>query len=379
MKGTKPKILFIMHVPPPINGASVVGQNIMNSTCLNTSFDAEYINLTTAFSLDKIGKYGTGKLFTLAKIQRKIVKALSQTDFDLCYMTLTAGGSGFLKDVFIVSLLKFYKKNIIFHFHNKGISKFSGNSRHDRLYRYVFKNTKTIQLSPLLYDDISKYVAKKDVYFCPNGIQEDKNMSIDKVQVVYDEKVAKPVNILFLSNMMEEKGVLDLLQACKILNRDKLKFKCHFVGAWSDITEEFFYKTVSELNLKDKIQAYGKMYGNDKDSFLDEADIFVLPTYYHNECLPLVLLEAMSRKLPIVSTKEGAIPDVVIDGQTGILFEQRNIHSLASALKHLMSSQELRIQMGHRGRERFEANFTLEIFESNLCDILNNAIEDFNK
>ena len=53
----KPKILFILHLPPPVHGSSMVGQYIKDSKIINTSFVAQYINLSTSKTVDEIGKY----------------------------------------------------------------------------------------------------------------------------------------------------------------------------------------------------------------------------------------------------------------------------------------------------------------------------------
>jgi len=361
------KILFILHVPPPINGAAIVGQLIKNSDVINDAFVCDYINLTTSFSLGTIGKSNIGKLLTVFRIAFRTVKALLRTDYNLCYMTLTAKGPGFYKDFLIVLLLKAFGKNLIYHFHNKGVAENGKNRLNDLMYRITFRNAKCILLSPTLYGDVNRYVKEENAYFCANGIP-------DVGQVVQSPKRVNrkgtPCRFLFLSNMMEEKGVLILLEACKILKQKELNFECHFIGAWSDITEGIFQKTVTSLNIKDKIFVHGKKYGTDKLHFFRKADVFVFPTYYHNECFPLVLLEAMQFALPIVTTFEGGIPDLVKDSETAILVPTRDSNSLAKELEKLLIDSSLRNIMGIKARRRYEELFTFSIFEKNLRDIL---------
>ena len=316
----KKEILFILHIPPPVNGAAMVGEQIKNSKRINTTFDVDYINLTTSFSLNKIGKGGFQKFATTFAIGWKVIKALSSKKYDLCYMTLTAKGAGFYKDFLIVLILKLFGKKIVYHFHNKGVAKSSKLYFNDLLYRFTFKNTKSIQLSPLLYFDIKRYVKPEDVFFCPNGITDDfiSPKTMDKV-------LNTPCKFLFLSNMMEEKGVLILLDACGILKERGLDFECHFIGAWSDVSEETFYNQVTKLGIEQNIYAHGKQYGSDKVKFFNDADVFVFPTYYHNECFPLVLLEAMQYGLAVISTNEGGIGDIGEEGKTGLLVSRKDI------------------------------------------------------
>ena len=108
--------------------------------------------------------------------------------------------------------------------------------------------------------------------------------------------------------------------------------------------------------------------------FWKDADIFVFPTYYHNECFPLVILEAMEQGLPVISTNAGAIPDIIDNGNSGYTVEKSNPSSLASAIELLIKDPELCISMGKAGRKLFEEKFTEEVFEKKMKECLEKAI-----
>ena len=74
----KPKILFIMHMPPPVHGAAMVGQYIHDSEMINGEFESHYINLTTAKNLQDIGKGGMSKLFDFFTLLNKIIRAVKK-------------------------------------------------------------------------------------------------------------------------------------------------------------------------------------------------------------------------------------------------------------------------------------------------------------
>ncbi|HSB92413.1 MAG TPA: glycosyltransferase family 4 protein [Flavitalea sp.] len=372
----KPKILFIMHYPPPINGgASLMGKVIRESSLINEAFDAEFINLTTSTSLEKVGKGGWEKFRLSFLIAKKVSTALWKKRYNLCYMTLTATGSGFLKDLMIVCILKLFRQKIIFHFHNKGVSKASKNPVMDLLYRFTFHNSKVILLSPRLYNDVQQYVDPLNVYYCANGIRElvanaggQKNL----------DNSEQPCNILFLSNMMEEKGVYILLEACRKLNERGVRFVCDFVGDWVDISKDEFLQYLEENKLSKQVYAHGAKYNQEKHAFLQNADIFVFPTYFHNETFGLVNLEAMQARLPIISTPEGGIPDVVDNGITGFLVPQKDPDALADKIELLIKKPELRERMGNAGRHRYQAYFTQDIFESKFSTIIKSATANQN-
>jgi len=368
----KPKILFILHLPPPVHGAAMMGKFIQQSSVINSSFNADYINLSASDNIKEVGKGGVGKIFSTLTIIVKVSKALLSKKYELCYITLTAKGYGYYKDVMVVAILKIFRKKIIYHFHNKGVATQQQKTLDNLLYRFTFKDTKSILLSSLLYPDISNYVNREDVFFCANGIPDlETNAAVKKR---YNS--LNTCNLLFLSNMVAEKGVLVLLDACKLLKENGTLFECHFVGAWADVSEDTFNKYVSKNNLSDCIFTHGKKYDKDKLKFYSSADIFVFPTFYHNECFPLVLLEAMQFGLPLVSTNEGGIAEIISDGETGFIVPPNNAAELSAKLEYLIKSPELRLQMGVEGRKRFEEKFTLDHFENHLSEILKKVISN---
>lgn len=108
--------------------------------------------------------------------------------------------------------------------------------------------------------------------------------------------------------------------------------------------------------------------------FLRDADIFAFPTFYSNECFPVVLLEAMQQCLPCVSTGEGGIPDIVENGVTGFIIPRKDADALAEKLSLLIDDAAMRRQMGVNGRKKYEREFTYSKFEHHLAGILNDFI-----
>lgn len=367
----KKKILFVLHIPPPVHGSSVIGMQIKNSLIINKEFDCRYVNLGTSSTIDEIGKRGLVKLFRFAAIWFSILHQLITFRPKLCYFAITAKGAAFYKDATIAFLLKIFGVKLVYHFHNKGVSARQDKWLDNLLYRIVFKNAAVILLSKHLHPDIQKYVSKENIYYCPNGVPDV--VGRNSVSILKEEK--KNVNILFLSNLIESKGVFVLLDACKILHNKQVPFHCTFVGGIGDVNEDQFNDKVGKLNIESRVAYLGKRYGIQKESEFAKADIFAFPTYYHNETFGLVNLEAMQHSLPIVSTFEGGIPDVVEDGVTGFLVPQKNAQALADKLEILINNPQMRQQMGVAGREKYEKEFTLDTFETTLTYILNTVLK----
>jgi glycosyltransferase involved in cell wall biosynthesis len=366
----KPKILFLLHIPPPVHGSSLIGLYIKDSKLINESFDCQYINFGISKSIEEIGKNGIIKILRYLFIIWQVFKQLIFFRPQLCYIAITAKGAAFYKDSLIVILNKLFRVRVIFHFHNKGVSSRQHLFIDNLLYSFIFKNADVILLSDYLFSDIKKYVPENRVHYCPNGIPEKVQSSKFKIQN------SETVQILFLSNLIESKGVFVLLDACKILQNKHLKFHCTFVGGIGDVSEQQFDSKVHYLGIETFVSYVGKKYGEEKESELLKADIFAFPTYYHNECFPLVILEAMQHHLPVVSTFEGGILDIVKNNISGFIVKQRDVNNLAEKLEILIRNPLLRQKMGKAGFNHYQQEFTLAIFEKNLTKILYSVVNE---
>jgi glycosyltransferase involved in cell wall biosynthesis len=278
-------------------------------------------------------------------------------------------GYAFYRDSIFVFLLKLFNKKIVFHLHGKGIKENARYSIFKKfLYRSVFRKTRVICLSQRLTNDISDVYNSKP-YIVANGIQIQPAISEKEFQLS-----AEVPRILYLSNYIREKGVLTLIEALRKLKELGHKFNARLVGAPADLKLDFLQQLIRDQNLENCIQILGPLYGDEKNTEFLNADIFCFPTYYKNEAFPLVILEAMQFSLPVISTYEGGIPDIIIEGETGFLVEAQNPEMLAGKIAILLTDRSLIIKMGKKGRERFISNFTLTHFEKNMINTFNSIL-----
>ena len=184
-------------------------------------------------------------------------------------------------------------------------------------------------------------------------------------------------HLLFLSNLIPSKGVYVLLDACRLLSERGVAFACDFVGGETkEIDRATFEEAVRERGLEGMVCYQGPKYGEEKERYFAHADIFVFPTFYFNECFPLVLLEAMQWRLPLVSSDEGGIPDLVKDGVNGFVCPREDAHALADALGRLITDPALREQMGERGHQRYREEYTLKAFEQKFVSEMYKCLRD---
>ncbi|MDY3268270.1 MAG: glycosyltransferase family 4 protein [Phocaeicola sp.] len=354
----KPTVLFVLHLPPPVHGASMMGKYIHDSKVVNDAFDCHYINLTTAKDLADIGKMGLRKLLQFLGLLNLIRKEVKRLKPQLVYVTPNACGGAFYKDFVVVWLLKMIGCNIVIHYHNKGVATKEEHFPDNFLYRRFFKDIKVILLAEPLFADIQHFVKREQVLFCPNGIPESDSIT----NVIKKNNIP---HILFLSNLLIDKGVLTLLSACRLLKEQGFVFQCDFVGGeTADIDAERFRLECIQRGIEDCVTYHGRKYGDEKLVFFQKADIFVLPTF--NECFPLVLLEAMEQGLPCISSAVGGTTEIVDEGKTGFLVPCRKTEPLAECIGILLKDEALRKRLGEAGRIKFKNEYTLQHFEENI-------------
>ncbi len=187
---------------------------------------------------------------------------------------------------------------------------------------------------------ISLGIPSTSIQVIPPGINREKlsNIQLEK----------KSQQILCVANYLPGKGLIYLLEAFAQINRNN--FTLHLVGnplksshhtnlkkivAESNLTKEVFFENGAE---RAKI-----------NQLYSTADIFVLPSL--KETFGIVLIEAMYYGLPIITTNVAAIPELIIDGENGLLVPPANSQELATALSKLMQNPNLSKQMGEKGRQ----------------------------
>jgi glycosyltransferase involved in cell wall biosynthesis len=187
----------------------------------------------------------------------------------------------------------------------------------------------------------------KQITLLPNFVVQDENKD-SKAQ-------ALPGRILFLGRLTAEKGVFDLLEVAYQLEQEGLSFSINLAGEGN---VKQVKERINTLSLQDKIDLPGWLSGADKARALDEAEIFVLPSYV--ECLPMGILEAMKAGLAVVATNVGGIPDQIVHEKTGLLFEPGDLGALARALKVLLSDGRKRNELGAAAMSDFLNKYSLE-------------------
>lgn len=170
--------------------------------------------------------------------------------------------------------------------------------------------------------------------------------------------------LLFVGNLSERKGVSDLLHAMADPRLDAVP--CDLTLAGGGAVEEYV-ALAARLRLDGRTRFLGWTDKATLDGLLAQADALVLPSYH--EGLPLAILEALARGVPVVCTPVGEIPGVLADGRTALFVQPGDRQGLAGALVRLLKDPALRAQLRRGGRAVYEAQFSLPRFAGAIARV----------
>jgi len=217
-------------------------------------------------------------------------------------------------------------------------------------------------------------VPEEKIAIIPNGIDlsEYANLppkgSFKKFNVPEDRKI-----ILYLGRIHKIKGIDFLIKAYAYL-KNKMNFKdavLVIAGPDDGYLSEIKYLAQAS-GVSNSILFVGPLYGEDKLAAYVDSEVYVLPSRY--ETFPMTILEAYACGKPIVASRVGGLKDLVIDRETGLLFEPGNVAQLAKSIFNLLNSNDVAKEMGLKGKNFVRENFTIEKVMKRLEKVYEEAV-----
>ncbi len=167
--------------------------------------------------------------------------------------------------------------------------------------------------------------------------------------------------VLAIGRLVEKKGFDILIDASRILVDRGYRFRCEIIGGGDE--EEALRAQISERGLAETVILRGSMTTEAVESRLRDCALTVLPCVVSKDgnvdALPTVLLEAMASGRPLVSTRLSGIPEIIADGDNGLLVEPNDVAGLAEAMAAILDDPKRADEMGRAGRRRAEQLFDL--------------------
>ncbi len=217
-------------------------------------------------------------------------------------------------------------------------------------------STQVVAVSGQVHDYLlSRGVKKEKLSIIYTGIDTEKFRPGDGIDLHESFSIPEDHTVVgIVAVLRSAKRHRDLLEAIAPLEKVSLLI----VGTGPQ--EENLRKKIEELGLKNRVVMAG--HREDIDRILPSLDLFVLPS--NMEALGTAILEASACGIPVIGSRVGGIPECVIDGETGYLFEKENVADLREKILALVRNPELRKRLGAAARQLVEKRFSVEAMKS---------------
>ena len=190
----------------------------------------------------------------------------------------------------------------------------------------------------------------------------------------------KPNAIVSVSRLHPEKGLINLVRACHILNQRQIDYHCTLIGDGPE--KQKYERLIDEFHIPNIFFA-GFLPQDQVRDLLQTSAVFVLPSVIDSDglgdILPNGVKEAMSMQVPVITSNIRGIDELVVDGVHGILVPPGNPQAIADAIEQIISRPILARKLGEEGRRKIEKEFNLPTEVGKIEKIFTNAITQASK
>jgi len=299
---------------------------------------------------------------------RRIRRRLRQHRPDVLYVTTAHNWPALLRDVPLLLLSRRLCPTIVLEYHG---------SLSDLLVRPGHRLLKCASHLVLRETDAVLLLSTQEQHewqrFRPSGRFEvvrnpyvpDDNDEVEGAPRRQGPRCTSVSTLLYVGRLMEDKGILDLIEALRILLTD---LPCRLIIAGDGPLADAIRTTVSAPEFRGAVDLRGYIDGAQLSDAFRESDVFVLPTY-HAEGFPTVIMEAMQQGLPVVTTKLRGSADILADEVNALFVPPHEPGTLARVLARLLKDDGLRAEMGRSNREKVR-EFAPDTVAPHYLDVL---------
>jgi glycosyltransferase involved in cell wall biosynthesis len=359
------KLLFIAPLPPPVTGQSII------SGALYAELEKHYKVIPFNYTRKDVkadAGFRPSRISGILSLARSLGK---EKGAQLVYFTISQSMFGNLKDLyFLWKMGRKLRRRTVIHLHGGHFDTWFKSAPFiiKFLNRIMFKEVATgIVLSNSLRRCLRPLLPDERIREVPNFI--DSNLVIKEAALADKWQKNKPLNLLFLSNFIREKGYRELLEAFVILPEEvRKRYRLHLAGKFENSVDEQAF--LGLIHGSTDILYHGVVSGEKKRKLLHDSHLFVLPSYYPVEGQPVSILEAYASGSVVVTTDQGGIPDIFTDGENGFQVEKKSVPALSDVLLRVAEIDRELLQRKARANLLKSRKYTIQTFVDSIVAIL---------
>ena len=369
------QLVVIGPTPPPTHGVAVFTTRMLTSL-RSLGLLAGHLDTTDDRSLENLGRLE----FTNVRLgiwhALKLARLLVLNPGVAVYLPLAPSRWGFVRDAVFIAVARAWRRRVYVHL--------EGGRGLDSLYatagfvlRWLIRTTTSSvhqvwALTPTLASECGRLFPPDRARVVGNVVEDPLRSAAEPSSSARaGDAASNGLNILYLSNLIPEKGCFDLLDALDLLGEQANGWRVRMVGDAPDPSvRAAIARRAKELPEGVRVELPGCVTGPAKEREYRWAHVFVLPTSYPFEGQPLAILEALGAGLPILSTWHAGIPDTVRNRGEGMLVPPGDPRALGGALVTLAADASLRAKLARRARQRYQEAYTPKRLDGDLEHLL---------
>ncbi len=360
-------ILIFGDFPPPVYGVSL-SNKILYNYLKQEEHIVEKLNPSLGKAVFKNKKFFFQKIFK--SLKTTFVFNKKSKDIDIVYITMSQSKMGFLKCWPVLKLCQIKKIPYVIHLKGNSLPKtfISSNKILKDMILNILNNSKAVILLSEILEHQELYQSlDTNTHIVRNFVEEDYFVSYKEKMNVLDN--SEKLKLFYLSNLMETKGIIDLLKAIIILKKKNIEFKLLIAGSWEERIKNKGEKLIDKIG-EEYVDYIGFVDGQKKEKLISESNIFILPTYYPQEGQPISILEAMAGGNTIITTKHSGIPDIITEGENGFFVKKKNPDSIADTIEEIYNNKDILKKIAKTNINEATQKYTTKKFGENIEKIL---------
>ncbi len=367
----KTRILICGILPPPNFGHSMLYKALMESRFVQ-EFDVIFFNMKF-WSYEKHKKITAAKLFKFIQYYFQFVGLLLVKRPEYVLYAISFDKLPFLKDFVFCMSARILGCKVVLHDMGQYVRELYDSST--GLYKFLIRLMLKCMIASIVLGELTRkvYFGLMDtdrVYAVPGAVADSAGLLPQLLHQPSDKKI----KVLFFSFLQKSKGIWVALQAMpKVIEQNP---NVYFTFAGPAESPEFIVQMQDFIKGK-KLESHFEYVGyvgdeEKRTEYFRRSDIYIFPTL--RDVFGLVLLHAMAEGRAVVASVEGSIPEIVDDGQTGLLFPKGDDVTLAKKILLLAKDTQSRVMMGKNGRAKYERDYTLDVYAQRMSVVFKDLL-----
>ena len=358
-------LVLLGRFPPPFDGQSLTTERYEN--LMASDFEVVRVNSSVESSAGPVEKFRS--YYRTGLELREVLTA--HPEATIVWQSISPQLSGHFRDFLtVLPHIRHHATIAVVHWGDYDrvfrtpLARWTAKRLADSVDKFVF-------LDENLSDACSQWLRSARRTEIPNCVDYETLCSESEVDAKRDAGIKDTFRVLYLSNMIESKGYLDVVRAASRFKHSDFAVQFEFVGSWYSAKAQLeFEELVDTESLQDIVHHHGPVQDRTQIKELHlSSHAFVLPSYYSTEAQPMSIIEALSAGTPVISTYHGGIPNMVRDGEEAFLVPSQSPQSIAEAIVKL-NDPTTWLDMSLRARMRFLEKYHPDVVKKRWIELI---------